>query len=391
MATITKRDYYEVLEVTRTATGEEIKRSYRRKAIEYHPDKNPGDKVAEEKFKEAAEAYDVLSDANKRSRYDQFGHAGVSGASGGGGGYGGGWTMEDIFQQFGDVFAEGFSGGRFSGFTGGFGGGGQQRYVNRGSDLRVKVKLTLKEIATGIEKKIKVRKHVTCKQCRGTGAENERAYATCPTCQGRGQVIQTVNSLFGRMQTAVECPHCSGEGKRITSKCSHCHGEGIVLDEEILTIKLPAGVEDGMQLSFRQKGNAARRGGVNGDLLVAIEEEEHPQFIRDQQDIIYNLVLSFPQAAIGGSVEVPTIDGKAKIKIEPGTQPGKVLRLKDKGLPAVDHHGKGDLLVNISVYVPEKLTKEQEKTIVDFENSPNFQPSDDVIEFIGNKYRNMFG
>jgi molecular chaperone DnaJ len=388
MATITKRDYYEVLEVTRTATGEEIKRSYRRKAIEYHPDKNPGDKSAEEKFKEAAEAYDVLSDANKRSRYDQFGHAGLGGAASGGG-YGG-WTMEDIFQQFGDIFAEGFGGGHFSSFTGGFGGGQQQRYVNRGSDLRVKVKLSLKEIATGIEKKIKVRKQVTCKQCHGTGAENERAYTTCPTCQGRGQIIQTVNSLFGRMQTAVECPHCNGEGKRITAKCTHCHGEGIVLDEEIITIKLPAGVEDGMQLSVRQKGNAARRGGVNGDLLVAIEEEEHPELIRDQQDIIYNLVLTFPQAAMGSSVEVPTLDGKAKIKIEPGTQPGKVLRLKDKGLPGVNRHGKGDLLVNISVYVPEKLTKEQEKTISQFEESPNFQPTPEVKESIGSKFRNLF-
>ncbi|GAP73289.1 chaperone protein DnaJ [Candidatus Symbiothrix dinenymphae] len=388
MATITKRDYYEVLEVSRSATGEEIKRSYRRKAIEFHPDKNPGDKAAEDKFKEAAEAYDVLSDAGKRSRYDRFGHAGVGGAGGGGS-----WTMEDIFQQFGDVFAEHFGGnGRFATFTAGFGGGRgqQQRYVNRGSDLRVKVKLTLNEIAAGVEKKIKVRKYVACQQCRGRGAENERAYATCPTCQGRGQIIQTINSVFGRMQTAAECPHCNGEGKRIAQKCPRCSGEGIVQDEEIITLKIPAGVEEGMQIAFRQKGNAARRGGVNGDLHVLIEEEEHPELIRDQQDIIYNLLLTFPQAAMGASLEVPTLDGKAKIKIDPGTQPGKVLRLKNKGLPAINRHGTGDLLVNISVYVPENLTKEQEKSISDMANLPNFQPTDAAREFIELKFRNVF-
>ncbi|GHT38384.1 chaperone protein DnaJ [Bacteroidia bacterium] len=389
MATITKRDYYEVLELTRTATGEEIKRSYRRKAIEYHPDKNPGDKQAEEKFKEAAEAYDVLSDTNKRARYDQFGHAGLGGA---GGGYTGEeMTMEDIFRHFGSVFSEGFGGGRFTTFTAGFGGGGQQQhYVNRGADLRVKVKLTLQEIAAGVEKKIKVRKQVACKQCRGTGAENERAYGKCPSCQGRGQIIQEVHSMFGRMQTAMECPHCGGEGKRITTKCPHCRGEGIVQDEEIITIQIPAGVADGMQVSFRQKGNAARQGGVNGDLIVVIAEDEHPELIRDQHDLIYNLILSFPQAAMGTTVEVPTLDGKVKIKIDAGTQPGKVLRLKDKGLPAVNRHGKGDLVVNISVYVPEKLSGEQQQTIAAMAQAPNFQPTNEIRVAIGSKFRNVF-
>jgi molecular chaperone DnaJ len=385
MATTTKRDYYEVLEVSKTASAEEIKKAYRKKAIQYHPDKNPGDKTAEEKFKEAAEAYEVLSDENKRSRYDQFGHAGLGGAAGGG--YSGGMTMEDIFSHFGDIFSEGFGGG-FSGFGGFRSGGGTQ--VNRGSDLRVKVKLTLKEIATGIEKKIKVKKYVACPHCKGRGAENEQSYSTCSTCRGKGHVTQVMNSIFGQMQTSAVCPNCHGEGKIITKKCTHCYGEGIVKDEEVITINIPAGVEEGMQLSVRQRGNAARRGGINGDLLVVIEEEAHPELIRDQQDVIYNLILTFPQAALGSTVEVPTLDGKAKIKVEPGTQPGKVLRLKNKGLPSVNRYGTGDLLINVVIYVPENLTKEQKDALSKMENASNFQPTDSIKEKISGKFRNIF-
>jgi molecular chaperone DnaJ len=382
-----KRDYYEVLEVSKTATPEEIKKAYRKKAIQYHPDKNPGDKAAEEKFKEAAEAYEVLSDENKRSRYDQFGHAGVGGAAGGGFG-GGGFTMDDIFARFGDLFSEGFGGGSFTGGFGFGGGGGQQ--VNRGSDLRVRVKLTLKEIATGVEKKLKVKKQVACPQCHGSGAEHAHDKMTCPRCKGRGQVIQVVNSIFGQMQTAAVCPECRGEGEIITKRCPHCAGEGIVKDEEVITVQIPSGVMEGMQLSVRQRGNAARRGGVNGDLLVVIEEEEHPELIRDQQDLIYNLLLTFPQAALGTTVEVPTLEGKAKIKIEAGTQASKVLRLKDKGLPSVNRYGTGDLLINISVYIPEKLTSEEKSALERLEKSQNFQPTESIKAKIFAKFRSLF-
>ncbi|MCL1938315.1 MAG: molecular chaperone DnaJ [Candidatus Azobacteroides sp.] len=385
MATTAKRDYYEVLGVSKNASAEEIKKAYRKKAIQHHPDKNPGNKAAEEKFKEAAEAYEVLSDEDKRSRYDQFGQAGVNGSAGG---YGGGMTMEDIFSHFGDIFGGGF-GGSFSGFGNGFSSNGRKT-TNRGSDLRVKVKLTLKEIATGVEKKIKVNKYVTCTHCKGTGADGTQAYTTCSTCRGQGHVTRVVNSIFGQMQTSSVCPNCQGEGKIITKKCPHCYGEGIVKSDEVVTVRIPAGVEEGMQLSISEKGNAARRGGVNGDLLVVIEEEAHPELIRDQQDIIYNLILTFPQAAMGSTVEVPTLEGKAKIKVEPGTQPGKVLRLKNKGLPSVNRYGTGDLLINIAVYVPENLTKEQKDILSTLEHSPNFQPTNLVKERIFSKFRNMF-
>jgi molecular chaperone DnaJ len=384
---ITKRDYYEILEVSKTASPEEIKKAYRKKAIQYHPDKNPGDKAAEEKFKEAAEAYEVLSDANKRSRYDQFGHAGVSGA---GGFESGGFSMEDIFTRFGDLFGEGFGSftGGFSSFSG-F-GDGNGRQVSRGSDLRLKVKLTLKEIATGVEKKLKVNKYLPCTHCKGTGADGDQAYSTCSTCNGRGHITRVVNSIFGQMQTTSVCPDCRGEGKIITKKCPHCYGEGIVKADDIIAIQLPAGVMEGMQLTLRQKGNAARRGGINGDLLVVIEEETHPELIRDQQDLIYNLLLTVPQAALGSTLEIPTLDGKAKIKIEPGTQPGKVLRLKNKGLPSVNRYGTGDLLINIAVYIPENLTREQREALTQMEDAPNFQPTTSMKEKIFNKFRNLF-
>jgi molecular chaperone DnaJ len=389
MAT-TKRDYYEILEVPKTATAEEIKKAYRKKAIQYHPDKNPGDKTAEEKFKEAAEAYEVLSGEEKRKRYDQFGHAGVGGSAAGGGFGGGGMTMEDIFAHFGDVFG-GHFGGHFSNFGGGFSGfGGQQRNVNRGSNLRVKVRLTLKEIATGIEKKIKVKKYVACKHCGGTGAEDSKSYSTCSSCKGTGHITRVQNTILGQMQTTSVCPTCGGEGNIITRKCSVCNGEGVVREEEVISLNIPAGVAEGMQLSLSGKGNAARRGGINGDLLVIIEEEPHPELLRDENDLIYNLLLNFTTAAMGGSVEIPTLDGKAKIKIEPGTQPGKVLRLRGKGLPSVNSYGTGDLLLNISVYVPEKLTPEEKNTLKSLEKSPGFQPSESARAKVFSRFRNVY-
>jgi len=376
-----KRDYYEVLEVTRTASYEEIKKAYRKKAIQFHPDKNPGDKTAEEKFKEAAEAYEILSNEDKRRRYDQFGHAGVSGSAGG---YGGGMTMDDIFSHFGDIFGGHFDFGGFSN------GRGSQQRVNRGADLRVKVKLTLKEIATGVEKKIKVKKYVTCTHCHGTGAEDSKSYSTCSSCRGAGYVTRTMNTILGQMQTTTVCNTCGGEGKIITKKCPHCNGEGIVRDDDVIALNIPAGVAEGMQLAMAGKGNAARRGGINGDLLVVVEEEPHPELIRDQNDIIYNLLLSFPTAALGGTVEIPTLEGKAKIRIEQGTQPGKVLRLRNKGLPSLSSYGIGDLLINIAVYVPESLTKEQKETLENMENSTNFHPTQAIKEKIFSRFRNIF-
>ncbi|MGL5228836.1 MAG: molecular chaperone DnaJ [Bacteroidales bacterium] len=389
----TKRDYYEVLGVTKTATADEIKKAYRKKAIQFHPDKNPGNKEAEEKFKEAAEAYEVLSDENKRARYDQFGHAGMNGgsASGGGfgGGFGGGMSMDDIFSQFGDIFGGHFGGGSFGGF-GGFGGGGRARNVNRGSDLRVKVKLTLKDIAHGVEKKIKVKKYVACTYCNGTGAENGTALETCKTCNGSGQVTKMQRTILGNIQTASPCPTCHGEGKTITTPCSHCSGEGVVLKEEVMTLNIPAGVADGMQLSMRGGGNAARRGGETGDLLILIEEESHPELIRDDNDLIFNLLLSFPDAALGTNVEVPTVDGKAKVKIDAGTQPGKVLRLRGKGLPSLNGYGTGDLLVNISIYVPENLTSDDKKALENLKKADSFTPTKEKKENFFKKFKHLF-
>ena len=382
---MSKRDYYEVLEVGKNASADELKKAYRKKAIEYHPDKNPGNKEAEEKFKEAAEAYDVLSDPQKRQRYDQFGHAGVGGASGSD--FSGETNLEDIFSRFGDLFGGHFSFGGFSGFGGGSSGG--QR-VNRGSDLRVKVKLNLSEVAKGVEKKIKVKKFVPCQTCHGSGGDGPNSATTCSNCKGRGVVTRATQTIFGVMQATVNCPTCGGEGKIITKKCQVCSGEGIVKDEEVISIQIPAGVHEGIQLSMNGKGNAARHGGVNGDLLVVIEEEQHPELIRDEHDLLYNLVLTFPQAALGDSVEVPTIDGKAKVTIEPGTQPGKVLRLRNKGLPSLNSYGVGDLLINVIVYVPEKLSDSEKKALRSLGSSPNFQAGKSVREKLFNKFRNMF-
>ncbi len=382
-----KRDYYEVLGVDKNASADEIKKAYRKKAIQYHPDKNPGDKNAEEKFKEAAEAYDVLSDPQKRQRYDQFGHAGVGGASQSGG-FGGGMSMDDIFSQFGDIF-----GGHFGGF-GGFSGFGSSsrsgRRVNRGSDLRVKVKLTLNDIAKGVEKKIKVKKYVPCSHCHGTGAEGNDGVKTCDTCKGSGVVTRIANTILGQMQTQTTCPTCGGEGKVVVKKCPICNGEGIVRDEEIITINIPAGVSEGMQLSMSGKGNAARHGGINGDLLILVEEEPHPELIRDENDLLYNLLLSIPEAALGTTVEIPTVDGKVKVKIDAGTQPGKVLRLRNKGLPSVNGYGTGDLLVNVSVYIPETLSSSEKATLNSLSSSVNFQPNKKAKESIFNKFKHMF-
>lgn len=362
-----KKDYYEVLGVKSDASQAEIKSAYRKKALQYHPDKNPGDPTSEEKFKEAAEAYEILGSEQKRARYDQYGHAGVEGAAGGFGGRG--MTVEDIFSHFGDIF-----GGGFGGF-GGFSGAGRSRRVNKGSNLRVKVKLRLSDIANGVEKKIKVNKYVSCKACDGTGANNGTSFSDCSTCHGTGQVTRISNTFLGQMQSTSTCPACGGDGKIITSKCTSCYGEGIVKDTEIVTLNIPAGVAEGMQMSVSGKGNAARRGGINGDLIVVIEEEKHPELIRDGNDLIYYLYLSFPDASLGVPVEIPTIEGKVKIKVEPGTQPGKILRLRGKGLPDINGYGKGDLLVNISVWIPKNLTRDEAALLEKFRSSDNFIPN----------------
>ena len=384
-----KRDYYEVLGVDKSATADAIKKAYRKKAIQYHPDKQQGKteaekKEAEEMFKEAAEAYSVLSDPDKKARYDQFGHAGVGGAAGGGGGFSdfGDFDLNDIFSS---VFGQGFGG--FGGFGGGGGRAQQTRY--RGSDLRVKVKLNLQEISSGVTKKFKLKKYVQCTHCNGSGAEGN-ATETCPECKGTGRVIRTQQSIFGMMRTETACPNCGGEGKVIKNKCNHCHGDGIVMGEEVVEVNIPAGVIGGMQLSMRGKGNAGKRNGVNGDLLILVEEEAHPQLIRDENDLVYNLLLDIPTATLGGSAEIPTIDGAARVNIEAGTQPGKVLRLRGKGLPAVNGYGRGDIVVNVSVYIPETLSKEEKKQMENFKNSDSFKPSTSIKEQIFRRFKKLF-
>ncbi len=364
---MSKKDYYEVLGVSKSASKDELKKAYRKLAIQYHPDKNPGDKASEDKFKEAAEAYEVLSNDEKRAKYDRFGHQAMGGNAGGG--YGGGFSnMEDIFSNFGDIF-----GGHFGGF-GGFGGGQSRQRVNKGTNLRVKVRLNLSEIANGVEKKIKVNKYVPCTHCNGSGAKDSHSKSTCTTCNGAGQVTRVQRTILGQVQTASICPTCDGEGKIITHKCSHCNGEGVTKAEEIITLQIPAGVEEGMQLSVSGKGNAARRGGVNGDLLVLVEEEAHLELIRDGNSLLYNLFVSVPDAILGSAVEIPTIDGKVKVKIDPGTQSGKILRLKGKGLPDVNRYGTGDLLVKINVWIPKAINKEERKVFEKWVKSESFKP-----------------
>jgi molecular chaperone DnaJ len=365
-----KRDYYEVLGVSRDASADEIKKSYRKMAIKYHPDKNPGNKEAEDKFKEAAEAYDVLSNQDKKARYDQFGHSGLNGN---GGFSGGGFSMDDIFSQFGDIF-----GGHFGGFSG-FGGFGSSsrggRRVNRGSDIRIRVKLDLKEVAHGAEKKVKINKHVSCKACNGRGAKSEADIRTCDTCKGTGQVTRVTQTFLGAMQTASTCPTCNGEGKIISKPCSSCTGSGLVKETEEISFKIPAGVAQGMQLTVQGKGNAAKRGGVNGDLLVVIEEESHPDLQRDGNDLIYSLFVSIPDAILGMDADIPAVDGKLRIKVEPGTQSGKILRLRGKGLPDVNGYGYGDLLVYIQIWTPRKVDKQERELLEKMRVSDSFKPN----------------
>lgn len=384
-----KRDYYEVLGVAKTATPEELKKAYRKLAIKYHPDKNPGDKEAEEKFKEAAEAYDVLSDPEKRQKYDQFGHnMGPQGFPGGGFGGGHGFTMEDIFSQFGDIF------GGHGGFDmGGFGsaaGGRPRKRQRRGDDLRITLKLSLEDIAKGISKTLKLKAFAKCDHFNGTGAKDGTAFVTCPTCHGSGTVMRTQQTIFGLSQSAAVCPECNGDGKIIKENCTYCNGTGVQHKEQVVSFNIPAGVADGMTLTVKGKGNAPMHGGVNGDLLVVIEEIKHPELIRDGNDVVYNLMLDFPTAALGGSVEVPTIGGRARLKIAPGTQPGKILRLRGKGLPSTEGYGTGDELVNVMVYVPETLNDEERKLIEQLGDKPDMKPSDSVKDRIFSKLRHIF-
>lgn len=389
-----KRDYYEVLGISKNATDDELKKAYRKLALKYHPDRNPGDKDAEEKFKEAAEAYSVLSDKDKRARYDQFGEAGL-GDNGGFSGAGG-MNMDDIFSMFGDLFGGrgGFSGfGGFDGFSG-FGGSrsNASQRVNRGSNLRITLKLTLEEIEKGVEKKIKVRKYVPCATCGGTGAKNGSRKETCHSCGGSGYVVHTQRTILGTMQTQSVCPECGGEGTIIKDKCPDCHGDGIVQGEEIITLNIPAGVQDGMQLSFKGKGNAGARGGVNGDLIVLIQEQKHELFERDGNNICLQTYITFAQAVQGTTIEVPTLSGKVKFKIEQGMPSGKIYRLKGKGLPDINNqYSRGDLLVRVDVWVPKQTTKQERDLLNKLEEFEDFKPNPSAKDkSFFDKMKNMF-
>jgi molecular chaperone DnaJ len=367
---MTKRDYYEILGVSKTASAEEIKKAYRKVAMQFHPDRNPGDKTAEEKFKEAAEAYEVLSDPDKKARYDRYGHAAFAPGSGG---FSGSQNvnMDDIFSQFGDIFGDDifgsfFGGGRRSSNTRGRG--------SRGSNLRIKLKLNYEEISKGVTKNIKVKKYVPCSTCSGSGAKDKGSIQTCSTCGGSGQVRKVTSTFLGQMQTVTTCPTCNGEGSTVTSKCTVCKGEGRVYGEETVNINIPAGVQEGMQLSLSGKGNAGERGGSPGDLIILIEEEAHKELHRDGLNVAYELHISFPDAVFGTHLEVPTIDGRAKIKIPPGTQSGKIFRLKGKGFPDVNGYGKGDQLIHVNVWTPQNITNEEKEMLNKMNGSPNFKP-----------------
>ena len=368
-----KRDFYEILGVDKGADAAAIKKAYRKVALKYHPDRNPDNKEAEEKFKEAAEAYEVLSDADKKARYDRYGHAGVNNQGGFGGG-GAGMNMDDIFQQFGHMFGD--EGSPFESFFGG--GGGGRRTGSRGqkgNNIRIKVSLTMEEIMSGVTKKIKVKKQKACSQCNGSGAKDSKSTQTCNSCGGGGYVRQVKQTFLGQMQTTVLCPTCSGSGQKITATCSKCKGDGTAYDEDTIEIDIPAGVESGMQLSMRGKGNAGKRGGPSGDLLINIEEKEHEHFSRDGQNVIYDLYLNFADAALGTSLEVPTLNGKVKIKVPPGTPAGKIFRLRDKGLPSVQAYGKGDQLININIWTPKALNDEEKALMEKLRDMPNFKPA----------------
>lgn len=382
-----KRDYYEVLGVVKGASQDEIKKAYRKVAMQYHPDRNPGDKSAEEKFKEAAEAYEILSDQDKRAQYDRFGHAGVSGN---GRGFGGSnMNMDDIFSQFGDIFGEDIFGSFFGGNTR---TRGQRTRGIRGSTLRIKLKLNFEEIAKGVTKSIKVKKYIPCGTCSGSGAKDKGSVQTCGSCGGSGQVRKVTNTFLGQMQTVTTCPTCNGEGSVVTAKCTACKGEGRVFSEETVTIDIPAGVQEGMQLNVGGRGNAGERGGPAGDLIVLIEEEQHAELVRDGQNVAFELHISFTDAVFGTQVEVPTIDGRAKIKIPPGTQSGKIFRLKGKGFPAVNSYEKGDQLIHVNVWTPQNVSTEEKAMLEKLGSSPNFKPNPDKNErSFFDKVREMFG
>jgi molecular chaperone DnaJ len=363
-----KKDYYEVLGITRSSSPDEIKKAYRKLAIQYHPDKNPGDKQAEEKFKEIAEAYAVLSDPQKKSRYDQFGHAGMSGQPD----FGGFSNIEDIFSAFGDIF-----GGGFGDIFGGGGRGRRTRKTNRGSDLQIKLKLTLEEIATGTKKKIRVKKYILCDECSGSGSTRGSNTIDCIACHGTGEIRQVSQSLFGQVVNVTTCNRCYGEGKIVADPCKACSGEGRVLGQKTIEIDVPAGVASGNYIPLRGEGNIGKRGGTSGDLIVYIEEEPHSIFERSGNDVIMVLPISFPEATLGVSPEIPTLTGKVKINIQPGTQAGKILRLRNKGIPNVHGAGIGDQLVQIQVYVPTKLTSEEKTKIKELLNSTNIKPQAD--------------
>jgi len=372
-----KKDFYEILGVSKSSSADEIKKSYRKIAMQFHPDRNPGDKVAEEKFKEAAEAYEILSDADKKAQYDRYGHAGVSGNGRGGGFQGGGMNMEDIFSQFGDVFGDDLFGSFFGGSSGGRQRGGQRSRGVRGSNLRVKLKLTYEEIAKGVTKNIKVKKYAYCTTCNGSGAKDSGSVQNCNTCGGSGQVRKVQNTFLGQMQTVTTCPTCNGEGTTVTAKCTACRGEGRVYADENISIEIPAGVQEGMQLTLSGKGNAGERGGMQGDLIILIEEEQHKDLQREGLNVAYELYLSFSDVVFGTQVEVPTIDGRAKIKIPAGTQSGKIFRLKGKGFPAVNAYEKGDQLIHVSVWTPQNLNAEEKVMMEKLGHSPNLKPQPD--------------
>jgi molecular chaperone DnaJ len=385
-----KRDYYEILGVEKTATTEEIKKAYRKVAMQFHPDRNPGDKSAEEKFKEAAEAYEILSDTDKKSQYDRYGHAGVSGNGRGFGG-GAGMNMDDIFSHFGDIFGEDVFGNLFGGRGGGGGRTAQRGKGTRGSNLRIKLRLTYEEIAKGVNKNIKVKKHVACNTCNGSGAKDKSSIQTCGTCGGSGQVRRVSNTFLGQMQTVTTCPTCNGEGSVITAKCNVCKGEGRVYGEETVSVDIPAGVQEGMQLNIHGRGNAGERGGMYGDLIILIEEEPHKDLQREGLNVAYELYISFTDAVFGTQLEVPTIDGRAKIKIPAGTQSGKIFRLKGKGFPAVNSYEKGDQLVHVNVWTPQHVSTEEKAMLEKLSESQNFKPQPDKNEkTFFDKVREMF-
>ena len=385
-----KRDFYEILGVSKTASQEEIKKAYRKVAMQYHPDRNPGDKAAEDKFKEAAEAYEILNDADKKAQYDRYGHNAFSQGRGGGGFSGGGMNMDDIFSQFGDIFGD----DSFGSFFGNRGGrrSGAQGGGSRGSNLRVKIKLNYEEIAKGANKTIKIKKYIKCTTCSGSGAKDKNSVQTCSSCNGSGQVRRVQNTFLGQMQTVTTCPSCNGDGSTITAKCNSCKGEGRVYGDETVTIDIPAGVQEGMQLSVGGKGNVGERGGSSGDLIVQIEEEAHAQLQRDGLNVVFDLHISFPDAVFGTQIEVPTIDGKAKIKIPAGTQSGKIFRLKGKGFPQINSYEKGDQLIHVNIWTPQEVSAEEKTMLEKMNQSDHFKPNPEKNEkSFFDKVREMFG